>query len=207
VSAPGPQASGEAGTWRWTLLLPPNWVTLPTEVAPGRAAIRRLLDRQMAHLPRDEVVQVRRRLEVELRGLLGQARDAGAGTLHVHCALMRGLPVTASCSVALLHGGVDDPRLVDRLLSTLGTDGGVAEVDVHPLAGLPAIRRRRRRTVPVEGTSETASSTGLDWVVPLPDGEGALLLSFSTVTEPVAEELVLLFDAIAQSLELEPAEA
>jgi uncharacterized protein YukE len=37
-------------------------------------------------------------------------------------------------------------------------------------------------------------------------GEAALLLACSTVTEPVAEELVVLFDAIAASLCLEPSE-
>jgi hypothetical protein len=51
------------------------------------------------------------------------------------------------------------------------------------------------------------TSTGLDWVVLLPDGDGVLMLSFGTVTEPVADELVLLFDAMAGSLELEPAGA
>jgi hypothetical protein len=42
--------------------------------------------------------------------------------------------------------------------------------------------------------------------VPLPDGDGALLLSFGTVTDPIADELVQLFDAIAGSLELQPAD-
>jgi hypothetical protein len=206
VSAPGPEAArGRAGTWRWTLLLPPRWVTLPTEGRAGRAAIRRLLDRRTAHLPRDEVATMRRRLELELRGLLGRARDAGVDVVHAHLDLMRGLPVTATCSVTLLHGGVDDPRMVGRLVSTLGSEGTVVAIDVHSLAGLPAIRRRRRSAVPVEGATGSVWSTGLDWVVPLPDGDGALLMTFSTVTEPVAEELVVLFDAIAGSLQLEPA--
>jgi hypothetical protein len=199
--------SGAVGAWRWSLLLPPNWTSLPSEAAAGRPAVKRLLDRQLGHLPRDRVARVRRSMETELRGLLAQARETGAATLHAHFALMRGLPVSATCTVVLLRDGPDDPRVLEALSTAMGREGGVVEVDVRPLAGLPAVRRRRRRPVPVEGTGRTTWSTLLDWVVPLPDGDGTLLLSFATVTEPVADELVALFDAIAQSLELTPAAA
>lgn len=200
------EASGGQAGWRWTLLLPPNWVTLPVEPAAGRAAVKRLLDRQLAALPRDRVATVRRLLESELRNLLGQARDAGVSALHAHLALVRGLPVSASCTVRMLRGGVDDPRLVAEMADVLGADGTVVEIDVRPLAGLPAIRRRRHRAMPVEGTGRSTWTTGLDWVVPLPDGEGAVMLCFGTVTEPVADQLVELFDAMAGSLQLTPAE-
>ena len=60
--------------------------------------------------------------------------------------------------------------------------------------------------MPVGGTGRTVTSTGVDRAVPLPDGDGALRLACSTVTEPVPEELVALFDAIAASLRLEPSE-
>jgi hypothetical protein len=196
------RAARAEGAWRWTLLLPPNWQSLPSEPSAGRAAVKKLLDRELAHLPRDRVIRVRRQLESELRGLLAQARESGAGSLHAHFALMRGLPVSATCTVALLRGGPDDPRLVQALSTALAADGSVVEVDVRPLAGLPAVRRRRRRAAPVEGTGRSACTTLLDWTVPLPDGDGALLLSFATATEPVADELVAVFDAMAQSLEL-----
>lgn len=203
MSTTEPRAvSGEGGTWRWTLLLPPNWSTLPIDPGAGRAAVTKLLDRQLGHLPRDRVVRLRRQLETELRGLVAQARDSGAGTLHAHFALMRGLPVSATCTVALLRGGPDDPRLIEVLTTALAQDDGVVEVDVRPVAGLAAVRRRRRRALPVEGAGRTVANTLVDWAVPLPDGDGALVLSFATVTEPVADELVELFDAIAQSLEL-----
>jgi hypothetical protein len=200
-------ARGAASDWRWALLLPPNWVTLPSDATTGRKAVRRLLDRQMAHLPRDRVAPVRRQLAAELGTLLGQAREVGADSVHAHVGLMRGRPVSATCTVSLQRGGTEDPRLVAELVTRLAADDGLVEIDVRPLAGLPAIRRRVRRPLPVEGTGRSVASTGLDWVVLLPDGDGVLMLSFGTVTEPVADELVLLFDAMAGSLELEPAGA
>lgn len=195
--------NGRAGAWSWTLLLPPGWVSLPTEAKADAAAVRRLIDRRTAHLPRDEVAAARRRLTVELRGMLGQARDAGVEAVHAQLELMRGLPVTATCTVTLLDGAASDPRTLAQLAAGLGSAGTVTEHDVHALAGLPAIRRRRRGRVTADGSEGSVPSTGLDWIVPLPDGEGVLALSFTTVTEPVAEELVVLFDAIAGTLQLD----
>lgn len=202
----GPSATGTAAGWRWSLLLPPDWATLPCEPEAGRAAVRRLLDRQLARLPRDQVATVRRGLELQLRGLLRQAAQAGAVELHTSLALVRGLPVTGTCSVSVLRGGVDDPRLVAELAAAFAGDGDAVELDVRPLAGLPALRRRRSTELPGEEGQRPVPATTLDWAVPLPDGEGAVLLSFSTVTAPVADELVALFDAIAGSLQLAPAE-
>lgn len=206
MSAPTRGAAGTARDWQWSLLLPPNWVSLPAEAEAGRTAVRRLVDRQTAHLPRDRVATVRRCMERDLRALLAEARDAGASSLHAHLGLIRGVPVSGTCAVSHLRGATDDPRLVAELALTFGRDDAVAEVDVRPLAGLPAVRRRRRGSMPVEGTGRTVSTTGLDWAVPLPDGGGALVLSFGTVTDPVADELVQLFDAIAGSLVLDPAD-
>lgn len=197
-------AAGATADWRWSLLLPPNWVTLPVEAEAGRTAIRRLLDRQMAHLPRDRVATVRRRMQTELRSLLTEARQAGATTLHAHLGLVRGVPVSATCAVSLVRGAADDPRLVAEVALLFGERDDVVEVDVRPIAGLPAVRRRRLGRRPVEGSTGTLATTSLDWVVALPDGGGALVLSFGTVTAPVADELVALFDVIAGSLVLEP---
>lgn len=206
MTGPTRTAAGRAQDWQWFLLLPPNWVSLPVEAEAGREAVRRLVDRQTSHLPRDRVATVRRRMQRDLRALLAEAREAGASSLHAHLGLIRGVPVSGTCAVAHLRGATDDPRLVAELALAFGRDDAVVEVDVRPLAGLPAVRRRRRGSMPVEGTGRPVPTTGLDWAVPLPDGGGALVLSFGTVTDPVADELVHLFDAIAGSLVLEPAE-
>ena len=60
--------------------------------------------------------------------------------------------------------------------------------------------------MPGEEGQRPVPATTLDRAVPLPDGEGAVLLSSSTGTgtAPVADELVTLLDAIAGSLQLAP---
>ncbi|TFV52901.1 hypothetical protein [Blastococcus sp. TF02A-35] len=195
------RGAGEGAGWGWSLLLPPGWSRLPTEAVAGRAAARRLVGEQLAHLPRDRTAQLRRRVERELRQLLAEARGSGAGSVYVLAAPVRGLPVSATCSVVVVRGAVGDDRLVAELARVLGRAEGLVDLGVRPLAGLPALRRHRRRTVPL-GDGGSGVHTAVDWAVPLPDGGGAVLLSFGTVTEPVAEQLVALFDAMAQTLEL-----
>jgi hypothetical protein len=192
--------------WRWTLMLPPGWATLPTESAAGRAAVKRLLDKRMAHLPRDQVAATRIELDRTLRGVLSDARDAGASELHALVDLVRGLPVSASVAVTVvpLGEGLDPAALAQALAG--GED--VVESDGRLLGDLPALRRRRcsRGPMSVAGSAPVpVTRTTVEWFVPSPDGDEGLLLSFSTMTEPVVEELVLLFDAIAGSLDVRPA--
>lgn len=188
----------------WTLLLPPSWVSLPTEPDTGRAAVKRVLDRRLSHLPRDQVAPARIELDRMLRGLLADAHDAGATAVHALVELVRGMPVSASLAVTVapLPGAGLDTR---ALAGVLRDGGDVQESDARLLGDLPALRRRRRwhDVVPQTGTREVAVwHTGVDWVVPSPDGDEVLVLTFTTMTEPVVEELVVLFDAIAGSLDL-----
>jgi len=196
------------GSWRWRVLLPPGWVKLPADDAErSRAAVRRLVDRQLSHLPRDRTATARRAVSRDLLAQLGDARRAGASEVHTLVELMRGLPVTAGLTVVPVppqEGGQD---LLRALRQVLGDGDGVVSSTTDRLADLPAVRRHRRLLAPRregEPARPPEWRTHVDWVVRLPDGDH-LVLAFSTQTEPIAVELVELFDAIAGSLELVPA--
>lgn len=196
--------------WRGRLLLPPGWATLPTDDPQrSRQAVNRLLTRQLAHLPRDRTATARRVLTRELVEQLADARRAGASAVHTQVQLMRGLPVTAGLTVLALPAPAAESALLPLLARVFGDASGVLSTELTHLAELPAVRRHRRVEVaPVEGqrSQQPFWRTHLDWVVTLPDGD-YLVLAFSTSTDPVAGELVQLFDAIAASLELVPAPA
>ncbi|HEU0103144.1 MAG TPA: hypothetical protein VFR07_12575 [Mycobacteriales bacterium] len=172
--------------------------------------MRHLLDRVLAGLPRDRVAPLRIALDRELRSTLRRARDAGAGEVHTQLHLVRGLPVDAALTVSLLP--LDSGELLGGLVGrVLGDAADVVQIGEAALAGLPALRRRRRWAEPAAVGADpglpTRWSTGVDWVVGLPGGEGVLVLAFATSTEPVVEALVELFDALAATLRLEPVAA
>lgn len=203
----GAGAGAVVGGWRWRLLLPPGWVRLPTDDAErSRRAVVRLLERRLAHLPRDQTAAARRALTRELLGHLGDARRAGATEVHALMELVRGLPVSAGLTVLPLPAQDGQRSLLTALHQVLAGSDGVISTEATRLADQPALRRHRRVLAPpVEGAPDGVQDwhTHLDWVVELPDGDH-LVLSFATRTEPIAAELVALFDAMAGSLVLVP---
>ena len=202
----GVEVTGGAGTvWDYVLLLPPGWVGLPTGAAEARRAVAALLDRRLRKLPRDEVATGRRIMERQLRAQLGEARVAGASEVYAQVDLIRGMPVSAGLTVSRQQVRAQDKALLSGLGAVLGTAEGV--VESGPVAldiGLVALRRVRRfQHVAAEGTPPQEQTT-VEWVVPLPDCDDLLVLAFATSTPQVAEALVMLFDAVAQSLEIAP---
>lgn len=197
------RATGTAApAWDWELLLPPGWVRLPTDAQQARRAVTALLDRRLAHLPRDAVAAGRRTLERELRARLAEARDAGAGDVFAQVDLVAGVPVSAGLTVARLAAPAEDGALLAGLVSVLGRSTDVVQRSAEQCAGRPALRRRRRFVRAVEDGLPALPQTGVDWVVSLPDSPDVLVLSFATASDPVADELVALFDAVACSLVL-----
>ena len=197
--------AGGQGRWTWQLLLPPGWLHLPvTDRAAGRAALRKLLDRALAHLPRDEVAPARRSHELHLRSLLDEAREIGASDVYVLARLTRGFPVSAGLTVLPIGRTEGEHDLLPRLTAALGDAVGVVSHEQTTLVGAPALRRQRRVRQPSPAADPPGPElwrTHVDWVVALPD-DGWLALSFATETDALAAELVELFDAMAASLEL-----
>lgn len=188
------------GPGRWDLLIPAGWASLPTSVAGRQAAIRRVTDRMMRGQARDQLVRARIEIERSLLSQLESARQQGASVVHALVEPIAGMPVSASLSVAELtitHG----EDVTEGVLGMLGRNDGVVEHGPVEIGGCPAIRRRRRHRVPEVEDDEGAElwATTLDVVVKVaPDT--LLVLTFVTTTDPVADALVAVFDAIAASL-------
>lgn len=199
------EVGGAAGAqWDWVLLLPPGWVRLPTAAGEARRAVKALLDRRLKRLPRDQIASGRRAMERELRQQLAEARDAGARDVYAQVELIRGMPVSAGLTVSRLRVAADDETLLRGLTAVLGAAGDVVESGTAVAGGLPALRRRRRFRRALADGAPALPLTAVDWVVSLPDSDEVLVLAFATATEQVADALVALFDAIAQSLEIAP---
>jgi hypothetical protein len=199
-----PRAHSESG---WRILLPPQWITLPTERAAGSAAIKAVIDRSFEGKPRDELVPLRVRIDQTLRRQLGDARRAGAGYLHTLYEPIRGMPVTASLICVPVDLAETD-ELAAALHHVLGEAVGVEENEYAAAGDHPALRRVRRYPTRLSDDPEEPelTATNVEYVVQLPD-DSLLLMIFSTVTDEVHGELVVLFDAIASTLHLLPEDA
>lgn len=184
----------------WRLLLPPTWITLPTEPEAGRTAVARLIDRMLEGKPRDELIEVRVEMDRMLRSQLADAARAGATHVHALSRPLAGAPVSASLTVSPVRTSGHPDELASALSTVLGQAEGIVESGYADAGKHPALRRVRRVPVPRELTNgEDLTATCVDYVVPTSD-RSVLLLAFSTTTWQIEDELVALFDAIASTL-------
>ena len=127
----GPVSTPTALPYR--MLVPEGWTRLPVEPAAMRAAVRALLKRRFAHLPRDATAALRRDVEQDLVALTqGPGREYLRMLLTMDLPVER-VPVTATCLVSLLpYAVVGEQGLAE--LAASQADGAVESV-VEDLGG------------------------------------------------------------------------
>ena len=98
-----------------------------------------------------------------------------------------GVPITASCVISYVdEGGAPVP--LDMLADDLSASGG--DASLVKIAGRPAVRHRH----------VDPPLTMLEYMMALPGKPGLLTFSYSTPVEPLADALVVMFDAVMESL-------
>ena len=174
----------------FAVLLPPGWVRIALDGSEN-ARMAAVVAAKAAEVPEPQRGRVRQRLLRVLNDMLGHAKSAGGIDVLVSLGEIRGVPISASCLVSYLDRGKEVP--LDGLRAELAA--GDDEVTWAEIAGSPAIRRQRTED----------AVTAVDFFTPVPGRPGLLSLSFGTAAaEPLASALVLLFDAVAESLRWQP---
>jgi hypothetical protein len=185
----------------FTILLPPGWVRLQVDDRV-EASIARLVSLRLSSLPARQRDAAGHALRRELTDLAQRAAERGGLELYLSVDPVRGQPISAACVVSYLPAGAGEARAESAdLLPLIVAPGRDAVTDLTPVAGGMALRYRYRGAMrPEADHSGDLPATHVDYLVEVPGGAAHLLLSFSTVTEPVVEALVTLFEAIAMSL-------
>jgi hypothetical protein len=183
----------------FTVLLPPGWVRIKLDGSEP-VVLASLVAAKVATVDRAQREEARALLTRTLGSALRDAKAAGGLDVLISVAESHGVPIAASCLITYLdQDGTKVP--LDGLLMDLATRGG--QVTGTEIAGGPAIRHQYEIVPPAARLPEDPVATRVtmvDFFLPLPGRPGLLVLSFSTPVEPLAEALVMLFDAIAESL-------
>lgn len=175
----------------FTLLLPPGWVRLPLDGREHERVVA-LVNDKVQELPAQAREGLRRTLTRDVSASLEKARAAGGVDVFLCVAESHGVPIAASCLVTFLD--TRDELPLQGLLDEFAAD----QVGLVTIAGAHAVRRRYVEES--ESGEAVLTTTLVDYFVPLPASTGLLVLSFGTSLEPLAEALVQLFDAMAESL-------
>jgi hypothetical protein len=171
----------------FVVLLPPGWARIPLD---GREAARAaaLATEKTSGLPEPQRSQVREKLRRMIKNALRDARSVGGIDILLSLAERNGIPLAASCLISYLDRGQAVP--LDMLAAELSGDGEPA-VLTKLANGTPALRRRYLAD----------GMTKVDYFLAVPGRPaGLLVLAFATPVEPLADALVVLFGAIAESL-------
>jgi len=171
----------------FAVLLPPGWARIPLDGRENARAAA-LAANKTAGLEEPQRSAVRDKLTAAIRQALQDARSAGGIDVLLSLAERDGIPLAASCLISYLDKGQEVP--LDLLAAELSAEAG-GTVSVTEVGGCPAVRRRYLDN----------GVTRVDYFLPMPGRPtGFLMLAFGTPMEPLADALVTLFDAIAQSL-------
>jgi hypothetical protein len=185
----------------FAVLLPPGWVRIKLDGSEP-VVLASLVAAKVATVDPAQREEARALLTRTLGGALRDAKAAGGLDVLLSVAESHGVPIAASCLITYLdQDGAKVP--LDGLLMELAARGG--QVTGTEIAGGPAIRHRCEvrppdGSLPDDQEPVSTRVTMVDFFLPLPGRPGLLVLSFSTPVEPLAEALVMLFDAIAESL-------
>lgn len=185
------------GPTSYAIALPEGWFRLDLDPATQRASVEALVEDRVARSP--GLAPRRRELR---RMLLAEARaaaEAGAVDAAMLSEVVEGLAVTAALTVSLLDAptstdGTGAATLMTGLAASWGRGGAVSRVE---LPNGPAVRLRASQTLPGHQDGEHRVVETVQFFVPTPSEDLFAVLSFSTSTLEVVEELVLFFDAIA----------
>jgi hypothetical protein len=187
TASPGsrPDADPSAPPRDFLLMLPPGWVRIPIDGREGARATA-LATAKVSSLPEPQRSAVRERLVQLIKVGLRQARQAGGVDVLMSLTEWDGTPIAASCLVSYVDQGTPVP--LDMLADDLSAAGGNASL--VEIAGRPAVRHLHADP-PI---------TRLDYMMTMRGKPGLLTFAFSTPMEPLAESLVVLFDAMMETL-------
>jgi hypothetical protein len=194
----------------WSLLIPTNWYHIALDESRHRR-VTAMLAPLFASLSRDAVFPARRGLEQQINSLTDSALAEGSSDVYLLVDQRYGLPLAATCLATELPiplpGDVPGETLARGLADRPDDVPGMILVEGREC---PVIRREDQAefgddalpdgsTQPQVGAA-TLTVTCLDVYLPFPDGRRTLLLSFRTPVTAVADQMVILFQAMAQSL-------
>lgn len=120
--AAGPVELAPSASVPYRLVVPKGWTRLPVDPVGMKAAVRAMLLRRFAQLPRDTTASLRREIEQELVSL-----TRGPGHEYMRMLLVLDLqverrPITGTCLVSLLPQRVAGEQALSDLAASMADD-------------------------------------------------------------------------------------
>ncbi|MER6187284.1 hypothetical protein [Streptomyces sp. NPDC001652] len=190
----------------YNLIVPDGWFQLSLEPEERDRGIIALADRQFRGI--DNAPQLKKELMRDLQRKAKEAYKVGGTEIYISTLTVGPLPLASSLLISIPALGewpeVSDADELAEFLTGRRIAPGVEndELSVVPLtAAGKAVRHRRKEVADTTAQmGNTLPTTLLTHYVPIPATNRWLLLNFSTPMEPLADQMVALFDTVAGTL-------
>lgn len=191
----------------YRVIVPDGWFQLPLDPPDARdRAIVALADLTFRGV--DNAPHLKKQLMRDIQRKAKDAYKVGGTELYLSTLSVGPVPLASSLLVSVPAPDQwprtsDAGELAEHLAG--GGRGGYGEVGVEqlPAAGTAVRSRRREDGDPRTQLGNTMPTTTVTYYVPIPASERWLMLTFSTPVDPLADQMVELFDTVARTLHWE----
>lgn len=193
----------------YNVIVPDGWFQLPLAPEDRDRGIIALADQQFRGV--DNAPHIKKQFMRELQRKAKDAYNVGGTELYISTLTVGPLPLSSSLLISI-PGPDEWPKISDPedLAEHLSTKASSEETETEPepevgVVTLPAagraVRQRRRDAPdPSSQLGSTLPNTLVTYYVPIPATKSWLLLNFSTPMDPLADQMVELFDVVAGTL-------
>lgn len=190
----------------YNLIVPDGWFQLSLDPEERDRGIVALADQQFRGI--DNAPHLKKEFMRDLQRKAKSAYKVGGTELYISTLTVGPLPLASSLLISIPAPDEwpetsDVEELAEFLSGQQGAAGAEArDVSVMPLAAAgKAVRQRSKEAAdPAAQMGNTLPSTLLTYYVPIPVTKRWLMLNFSTPMEPLADQMVELFDTVAGTL-------
>lgn len=182
----------------YRLAIPEGWdrIALNPEKLDGQ------IERVVARVTRgkDSLPHVKQQLREAVKGQALQAYANGGIELYLSTQQVGDIVLSASLLTTFVPANNGPLPTLIQHGTNLAKEG--EDVSMVDLAVGPALRHRyREQADPSAQYGNTVPITHLDYHVTVPNSEAQMILSYSTPLEPLANQMVQLFDTITATLQ------
>ncbi|MFE6361838.1 hypothetical protein ACFVP3_17835 [Streptomyces sp. NPDC057806] len=187
----------------YNLIVPDGWFQISLVPEERDRCILALADLQFRGV--DNAPHLKQEM---MRDLQKRAKSAyGIGGTELYLSLLTAGPVPLASSLLISVPAADEwppcsdaDEMAEHLTGRQGAETAEIGVADLPVAGKAARVRRRNAPDPEQQLGNTLPTTTLTYYVPIPATKRWLVLNFSTPVDPLADQMVRLFDTVASTL-------
>ncbi len=183
----------------YNLVVPDGWFKLPLDPEGRDRSIVALAERQFSGT--DNAPHLKEQVMRELQKTAKDAYRAGGIELYLSTLTIASLPLSSSLMVSFpMPGSMPSSANVHTVAETLRQSNADIMLVTLTAAGKAVREFRTDAASPSTQLGNELPTTTVKYYVPIPAADEWLIMSFSTPLDPLAKQMVGLFDAVADTL-------